>query len=57
MSSSSILRQVGLMYISDYLYAEDSGNNWLRVNADTWFITQNAVILLMVNILLIIITI
>lgn len=42
MSSSSILRQVGLMYISDYLYAEDSGNNWLRVNADTWFITQNA---------------
>lgn len=42
MSSSSILRQVGLMYISDYLYAGDSGNNWLRVNADTWFITQNA---------------
>ena len=40
MSSSSLLRQIGLMYISDYLYAENSGENWLDVTADTWFITQ-----------------
>lgn len=41
MESSTILREVGLMYISDFLGASDNeGNNWLKVDSNTWFITK-----------------
>lgn len=41
MASSTVLRQVGLMYISDYLYAADTdNNNWLNVSSNTWVITK-----------------
>lgn len=41
MDSSTVLREVGLMYISDYLYATDSeGGNWLNDGTNNWFITK-----------------
>lgn len=41
MVSTTILREVGLMYISDFLGASDAdGNNWLKVENNTWFITK-----------------
>lgn len=41
MASSTILRQIGLMYISDYLYASDNnGDNWLNDGTNNWVITK-----------------
>ena len=42
MASSTVLREIGLMYISDYLSAADSSGNWLNDGSNSWFITKSS---------------